>query len=299
MRTFAVLCSALQCRQMSRFFPTYCWIARTDAPLKFGHMKNDAFLYDALYQALNNGQLDGNQLEQIRPSSLLESDYVKQYAPLVRRLAHQMIARLPANVELDDMIQAGMMGLMDAVSRFEVTQGTQFEVYATQRIRGAMLDELRANDWLPRSARKSQRDIENAIHRLEGKLSRAPHEAEIAGELEMSLAQYQQMLHDARGAQLVHLDDLGGKVDDEDYLERHLVDDCPEPGEILRDKRFRYALVDAIDELPEREKLLMSLYHEQDLNLREIGVVMGITESRVCQLHSQAVARLRARLKNW
>ena len=284
---------------MSRFFPTYCWIARTDAPLKFGHMKNDAFLYDALYQALNNGQLDGNQLEQIRPSSLLESDYVKQYAPLVRRLAHQMIARLPANVELDDMIQAGMMGLMDAVSRFEVTQGTQFEVYAAQRIRGAMLDELRANDWLPRSARKSQRDIENAIHRLEGKLSRAPHEAEIAGELEMSLAQYQQMLHDARGAQLVHLDDLGGKVDDEDHLERHLVDDCPEPGEILRDKRFRYALVDAIDELPEREKLLMSLYHEQDLNLREIGGVMGITESRVCQLHSQAVARLRARLKNW
>ena len=299
MRTFAVRSSALQCRQMSRFFPTYCWIARTDAPLKFGHMKNDAFLYDALYQALNNGQLDGNQLEQIRPSSLLESDYVKQYAPLVRRLAHQMIARLPANVELDDMIQAGMMGLMDAVSRFEVTQGTQFEVYAAQRIRGAMLDELRANDWLPRSARKSQRDIENAIHRLEGKLSRAPHEAEIAGELEMSLAQYQQMLHDARGAQLVHLDDLGGKVDDEDYLERHLVDDCPEPGEILRDKRFRYALVDAIDELPEREKLLMSLYHEQDLNLREIGGVMGITESRVCQLHSQAVARLRARLKNW
>ena len=262
-------------------------------------MKNDAFLYDALYQALNNGQIDVSQLEQVRPSSLLDSNYVKQYTPLVRRLAHQMIARLPANVELDDMIQAGMMGLMDAVSRFEVTQGTQFEVYAAQRIRGAMLDELRANDWLPRSARKSQRDIENAIHRLEGKLGRAPQEAEIAGELEMSLAAYQQMLHDARGAQLVHLDDLGGRVDDEDYLERHLVGDSPEPGEILRDKRFRYALVDAIDELPEREKLLMSLYHEQDLNLREIGVVMGITESRVCQLHSQAVARLRSRLKNW
>ncbi len=262
-------------------------------------MKNDAFLYDALYQALNNGEVDGQQLEQVRPTSLLDSNYVKQYTPLVRRLAHQMIARLPANVELDDMIQAGMMGLMDAMSRFEVTQGTQFEVYAAQRIRGAMLDELRANDWLPRSARKSQRDIENAIHRLEGKLGRAPHETEIAGELEMSLAQYQQMLHDARGAQLVHLDDLGGKVDDEDYLERHLVGDSPEPAEILRDKRFRYALVDAIDELPEREKLLMSLYHEQDLNLREIGVVMGITESRVCQLHSQAVARLRARLKNW
>ncbi|MEP6608629.1 MAG: RNA polymerase sigma factor FliA [Burkholderiaceae bacterium] len=262
-------------------------------------MKNDAFLYDALYQALNNGQLDGQQLEQPRPDGLHERDYVKQYTPLVRRLAHQMIARLPANVELDDMIQAGMMGLMDAITRFEIAQGTQFEVYAAQRIRGAMLDELRANDWLPRSARRSQRNIENAIHRLEGKLGRAPQEAEIAGELGLSLPQYQQMLHDARGAHLIYLDDLGSKGDDEDYLERHVVHNSLEPSEILTDKRFRYALVDAIDELPEREKLLMSLYHEQDLNLREIGVVMGITESRVCQLHSQAIARLRARLKQW
>lgn len=251
-------------------------------------MKNDAFVYDSLYQALNN-----------RPVAFEPRDYVKQYTPLVRRLAHQMIARLPANVELDDMIQAGMMGLMDAVSRFEVTQGTQFEVYAAQRIRGAMLDELRANDWLPRSARKSQRDIENAIHRLEGKLKRAPHESEIAAELGISLVDYQQMLHDARGSQLVYLDDLGGSADDEDYLERHRVCDSLEPAEILRDKRFRHALVDAIDELPEREKLLMGLYHEQDMNLRAIGAVMGITESRVCQLHSQAVARLRAKLKSW
>ena len=251
-------------------------------------MKNDAFVYDALYQSLNN-----------RPVAFEPRDYVRQYTPLVRRLAHQMIARLPANVELDDMIQAGMMGLMDAVSRFEVTQGTQFEVYAAQRIRGAMLDELRANDWLPRSARKSQRDIENAIHRLEGKLKRAPHESEIAAELGISLADYQQMLHDARGSHLVYLDDLGGSADDEDYLERHRVGDSLEPAEILRDKRFRHALVDAIDELPEREKLLMGLYHEQDMNLRAIGAVMGITESRVCQLHSQAVARLRAKLKSW
>jgi RNA polymerase sigma factor for flagellar operon FliA len=251
-------------------------------------MKNDAFVYDALYQALNN-----------RSVAFESRDYVRQYTPLVRRLAHQMIARLPANVELDDMIQAGMMGLMDAVTRFEVTQGTQFEVYAAQRIRGAMLDELRANDWLPRSARKSQRDIENAIHRLEGKLKRAPHESEIAAELGIALADYQQMLHDARGSQLVYLDDLGGSADDEDYLERHRVGDSLEPAEILRDKRFRHALVDAIDELPEREKLLMGLYHEQDMNLRAIGAVMGITESRVCQLHSQAVARLRAKLKSW
>jgi RNA polymerase sigma factor FliA len=251
-------------------------------------MKNDVFLYDPLYQALNEGQ----------PAIECEA-YVRQYAPLVRRLAHQMISRLPANVELDDMIQAGMIGLMDAASRFEATHGTQFEVYAAQRIRGAMLDELRANDWLPRSARKNQRDIHGAIHRLEGRLKRAPLESEIAAELGLTLSDYQDLLYGARGSQLIYLDDLGASRDDEDYLERYLVGEALEPAEMLRDKRFRQALVAAIDELPEREKLLMSLYHEQDMNLREIGVVLGITESRVCQLHSQAIGRLRAKLKHW
>jgi RNA polymerase sigma factor for flagellar operon FliA len=247
-------------------------------------VRNDAFVYTP------RGTVD-------------RQDYVKQYAPLVRRLAHQMIARLPANVELDDMIQAGMMGLMDAVGRYEEAQGTQFEHYAASRIRGAMLDELRANDWLPRSARKSQRDIENAIHRLEGKLKRAPSEAEIAREIGISVSEYQEMLNEAKGAQLVYFDDLGGGgSDDEDYLERNIADPAEgggDPGAFLRDKRFRGALVAAIEELPEREKLLMGMYYEQDMNLREIGAVMGVTESRVCQLHSQAVARLRSKLKHW
>jgi len=246
-------------------------------------LKNDAFVYNA------RGTVQREQ-----------NDYARQYAPLVRRIAHQMVAKLPANVELDDMIQAGMMGLMDAVGRFEEAQGTQFEVYAASRIRGAMLDELRAGDWLPRSARKSQREIENAIHRVEQRLKRAPTEAEIAHELDLPIADYQEMLNDARGAQLVYIDDLGGGGEgDENYLERHVADRGAEPAEILRDKRFRSALVVAIEELPERERLLMSMYYEQDMNLREIGAVMGVTESRVCQLHSQAVARLRARMKNW
>ncbi len=244
-------------------------------------MKNDAFVYNA------------------RGTVERQDNYAKQYAPLVRRIAHQMIAKLPANVELDDMIQAGMIGLMDAVNRFEESQGTQFEVYAASRIRGSMLDELRAGDWLPRSARKSQRDIENAIHRLEQRFQRAPQEGEIAVELNMSVPDYQELLGDARGAQLVYFDDLGGGVDGDDYLERHVAQAGGEPLEILRDKRFRTALVAAIEELPEREKLLMSMYYEQDLNLREIGAVMGVTESRVCQLHSQAVSRLRAKLKSW
>jgi len=231
--------------------------------------------------------------------TLRKSDYARDYAPLVRRLAHQMIARLPANVELDDMVQAGMIGLMDAVARFEQSQGVAFEVYAANRIRGAMLDELRANDWLPRSARKSQREIENAVRRLEGRIKRAPTETEIARELGISLADYQQMLNEARGAQLLYFDDLGGGADNEDYLERHVADEGADPSTILGDTRFRSALVMAIDQLPEREKLLMSLYYEQDMNLKEIGAVLGVTESRVCQLHSQAVARLRAKLKSW
>jgi RNA polymerase sigma factor for flagellar operon FliA len=231
--------------------------------------------------------------------TLPRPDYARQYAPLVRKLAHQMIARLPANVELDDMIQAGMMGLMDAVARFEQSQGVAFEVYAANRIRGAMLDELRANDWLPRSARKSQREIENAVHRVEGRLKRAPTEAEIARELGVGVAEYQQLLSEARGAQLLYFDDLGGGADDDDYLERHVADEGADPSSIVRDQRFRTALVEAIGQLPEREKLLMGLYYEQDMNLKEIGAVLGVTESRVCQLHSQAVARLRAKLKNW
>ena len=244
-------------------------------------LKNDAFMYNA------KGGIDK------------QNEFAKQYAPLVRRIAHQMIAKLPANVELDDLIQAGMMGLMDAMQRFQESQGTQFEVYAASRIRGAMLDELRAGDWLPRSARKTQRDIENAIHRLEHRLQRAPFEAEIAKELKISVSEYQELLGDARGAQLVYFDDLGDGPDGEDYLERHVPQVGGGPDEMLRDKRFHMALAGAIDELPEREKLLMSMYYEQDLNLKEIGAVMGVTESRVCQLHSQAVARLRAKLKNW
>ncbi|HZQ62036.1 MAG TPA: RNA polymerase sigma factor FliA [Casimicrobiaceae bacterium] len=223
---------------------------------------------------------------------------IAEFAPLVRRMAHHLAAKLPPSVEIDDIIQAGMIGLMDAAARFQEGQGAQFETFATQRIRGSMLDELRQNDWLPRSARKSLRRIEAAVHKLEQRLGRSPNEKEIAAELGESLESYQALLQEARGCELLHLEDFG-RDDDDDYLDRHCPDQRSNPLELFHDARFRGALVKAIEALPEREKLLMGLYYEQDLNFKEIAAVLEVSESRVCQLHSQAVARLRARLRDW
>jgi RNA polymerase sigma factor for flagellar operon FliA len=220
---------------------------------------------------------------------------LKQYSPLVRRLAHQMIAKLPANVEIDDLIQVGMIGLTDALSRFDAGQGVMFETFATQRIRGAMLDELRGADWMSRGNRKHQRDIETALHRLEQKLGRAPSEGEIAKEMGVSLAEYQDLLNKVRGTQLIYLEDMSGEDGDNDYLDRHVVEQGSDPLARLADHRMRQALVDAIKNLPEREQYVMSMYYEEDMNLKEIAAVLGVTESRVCQLHSQSIARLRTK----
>lgn len=225
---------------------------------------------------------------------------LRQHTPLVRKLAHQMMAKLPASVELDDLVQVGMMGLNEALTRYDASAGAQFETFATQRIKGAMLDELRSVDWMSRGDRKLQRDIESAVHRLEQRLHRAPSESEIAAELELSLPAYQEMLGRVRGTQIVHLEDIGASDDgSDDFLDRHVADEGANPMALLQDHRMRQALVDAIGNLPEREQLVMSLYYEQDMNLKEIALVLGVTESRVCQLHSQSIARLRAKLRAW
>lgn len=237
-----------------------------------------------MYQA--NGKLQSKE------------QYVVQYAPLVKRIAHHLAARLPSSVEVDDLIQAGLIGLLDAVGHYDQSQGAQFETYASQRIRGAMLDELREADWAPRSARKSMRTIEAAIHKLEQKLGRQPSEQELANELKVPLAEFQQMLQDARGHQLVYYEDFQTENGD-DFFERHSADQHPGPLGQIENGDFRAALVAAIKVLPEREQMVMSLYYEEELNLKEIGAVLGVTESRVSQLHSQAVARLRCRLKDW
>jgi RNA polymerase sigma factor for flagellar operon FliA len=227
------------------------------------------------------------------------SSLIKQYSPLVRRLAHQMIAKLPANVEVDDLIQVGLIGLTDALSRFDAEQGVQFETFATQRIRGAMLDELRGGDWMSRGTRRQQREIEVAVHKVEQRLGRAPKEEEIAREMNLSLAEYQELLGKVRGTQLVYLEDMSGDDGDNDYLDRHVADENANPMAQLQDHRMREALVAAIKNLPEREQFVMSMYYEHDMNLKEIAAVLKVTESRVCQLHSQSIARLRVKLRDW
>jgi len=218
---------------------------------------------------------------------------VVSYAPLVKRLAYQMMSRLPASIEVEDLIQNGMMGLLDAINRFEEGMGAQFETYAVQRIRGAMLDGLREADWAPRSTRRDMRRIEAAINALEQKNGRPPGESEIAGYLGLGLSEYQRILQDARGHQLIYFEDFSSE-DSEDFLERHLGQVDANPLALLEDADMRARLVEAIQNLPEREKMVMALYYDEDLNLREIGEILNVTESRVCQLHSQAVARLRA-----
>jgi len=224
-------------------------------------------------------------------------DLLTQYMPMVKRLAHHMMGRLPPSVEEDDMVQAGMIGLLDAISRYDEAQSAQFEAYAIQRIRGSMLDELRQSDWMPRSARQSMRKIEKAIGALQHQLGRQPKGSEIAASMKIPLAEYQAMLGDARGHQLLYFEDFGESEEEDSFLDKQSGNEGSMPLPQLLDANLRACIIAGIEGLPEREKLLMSLYYEEELNLREISEVFGVTEARVCQLHGQAIARIRTKLK--
>lgn len=221
---------------------------------------------------------------------------IKEYAPLVKRIAHHLMLRLPSSVSVDDIIQAGMIGLLDAAGRYDELRGAQFETFAAQRIRGSMLDELRQADWMPRTLRRDMRRIETAISKLQQIFGRSPSETEVAQELGVALTEYQQLLFESRGAQLMYYEDFHSDGD-ESFFDRHDFDGEADPLAMLQDEHFRGALIEAIENLPERERMLMGMHYEQEMNLREIGEVFGVSESRVCQLHSQAVARLRSMLK--
>ncbi|MGF1726796.1 RNA polymerase sigma factor FliA [Photobacterium nomapromontoriensis] len=222
--------------------------------------------------------------------------FIARYSSLVKRIAHHLMARLPPNVLLEDLIQAGMIGLLEAQQNYDPNKGASFETFAGIRIRGAMLDDIRRGDWVPRSVYKNNRRISEAISVLEGSLGRDPNDQEIATYLEMTLDQYHQALNDVNCGRLVGMDDLGiaeDAVTNEESVEENL------PFQGVVDDNFRQSLAEAIKTLPEREALVLSLYYDEELNLKEIGAVIGVSESRICQIHSQAMQRLRSKLKAW
>jgi RNA polymerase sigma factor for flagellar operon FliA len=221
---------------------------------------------------------------------------VTRHGELVRRIAHHLAARLPSSVEVDDLIQAGMLGLIEAAKNFQADQGAAFETYASIRIRGAMIDEIRRGDWVPRSVHRRYRDVVAATREVEQRNGRAATSQEIAQALGVSLEDYHHMLEDASRGQLLSLDE---QMDDYDGEPRLAASSNVTPARELEHSVFRQALGDAIGDLPEREQLVLSLYYEQEMNLREIGAVLSISESRVCQIHGQAMLRLRGKLTDW
>nr|WP_223281797.1 MULTISPECIES: RNA polymerase sigma factor FliA [Xenorhabdus] len=219
----------------------------------------------------------------------------KRYVPLVRHEALRLQVRLPANVELDDLLQAGGIGLLNAVERFDSMQGTAFTTYAVQRIRGAMLDELRSRDWAPRSVRRNAREVTQTIRKLEQELGRPASEQEVAKELKINLIEYRQILLDTNNSQLFSYDEwheIHGESCEPVIEEEHEAN----PLQQLLEGDLRQRVIEVIESLPEREKMVLTLYYQEELNLKEIGAVLNVGESRVSQLHSQAIKRLRARL---
>ena len=216
-------------------------------------------------------------------------ELILRHAELVKRIAYHLAGRLPPSVAVDDLIQAGMLGLMEAAANWSMNRGASFETYAGIRIRGAMIDALRKLDWAPRSVHRWARAVAAAVCAIEQRTGRDARDTEVADEMGLSLEDYHRVLQDAACCQLASLEDGSGDATAEDA----------DPFRDASDAQFRGALTEAIAQLPDRERLVMSLYYSDGLNLKEIGAVLEVSESRACQLHGQALTRLRARLADW
>ncbi|MDX1695237.1 MAG: RNA polymerase sigma factor FliA [Ketobacteraceae bacterium] len=225
------------------------------------------------------------------------NELIEQHADLVKRIAHHMMGRMPASVSVEDLIQAGMIGLIDASKKFDHSKGASFETYAGIRIRGAMIDELRKGEWAPRSVHRNSRAIQDAIRPVETRTGRDAQDRDVAEELGIELDDYYAMLQDSMATRLFSIDEM---VAPDEQIDTSATDlDLENPYEGMQKEALRQQLALAITQLPEREQLVLSLYYDEELNLKEIGEVLGVSESRVSQLHSQAAQRLRSRLKAW
>lgn len=224
------------------------------------------------------------------------NELVVLHEPLVKRIAYHLMSRLPASVQADDLIQAGMIGLIEASRKFDPEQGASFETYAGIRIRGAMLDEIRRTDWTPRSVHRKAREVAEAVRKIENEMGRDARDVEVAKEMGISLEEYHKILQDSTGCRIFSFEDPG-MLGEEGMTQsgRHV----DQPLENLQKNDFKQGLADEIKGLPERERLVMALYYDEELNLREIGEILGVSESRVCQIHGQALIRLRARMGEW
>jgi RNA polymerase sigma factor FliA len=223
----------------------------------------------------------------------LAEQLIEQYAPLVKKIAYHLSARLPADIHIDDIIQSGLIGLLDASRHYDPRQGAQFETYATIRIKGAILDEVRRSDWAPKSVHKKARDLSAAMHEIERRTGRDASDIEIAQEMGISLNEYYQILKDSSSCRMLSFDDLD--TDDTQSLGMFEDRNSNVVSGVI-DEELHQRLATAIAELPEREKMVMSLYYDTEMNLKEVGMLMGVSESRISQLLGQAQLRLKSRM---
>ncbi len=227
--------------------------------------------------------------------------FVKQYAPLVKYVAGKVAIGMPHNVDFDDLVGYGVFGLFDAIAKFDPDKHVKFKTYAVTRIRGAIFDELRSIDWVPRSVRQKAREIEDTIHRLEASLGRSVSDDEIAKELNMDSDEYKKTILKVSGTSILSLNDVWYNDDENDKVT--IVDSIESPTSlnpdtIVEKEEIKRVIIDAINDLPEKEKKVLVLYYYEDLTLKEIGKVLDVTESRISQLHTKAIMRLRAKLTN-
>jgi len=220
---------------------------------------------------------------------------IEAFLPLVKRIAYHLKGRLPDSVMVNDLIQSGVIGLIESSQKFDATQGASFETYAGIRIRGAMLDEIRKGDWTPRSVYRKSREVSDAIAQVEATKGREARDEEVAEMMEVTLQEYFHILQDTNATQLLSID----QPDHDELAEDRMIGQIKTPIAELLESDFQGALATQIEQLPEKEKLVMALYYDEELNLKEIGEVLEVSESRVSQIHSQAIKRLKARIKDW